>query len=135
MTKQELDNAVAAYLDQHSEDYEDVINDLSKTIKNYYDEQERQKKAAKAAAIESCRDDLIIALVDYVEILLDTKFTDDEYKEYCEEIEKAVKSVEDDLTTVLKLTTASKKSKEAKAPVKHSSDDQILKDFFNSMIG
>jgi hypothetical protein len=134
MTKQELDNALAAYLDNAGAGYEDVIEDLTKSVKNYYDQRDARRQEARAAAIENNRDDLIVALVDYMEVLLDTKFTDNEYKNYCEEIEKAVKDVENDLTTLLKLTRASKKPKETKAPVKHNSDNQILKDFFNNMM-
>ena len=135
MTKQELDKAVAAYLDNANANYEDVIEGLTKSIKEYYDKRDARRQAARAAAIESNRDDLIIALVDYMESLLDTKFTDNEYKNYCEEIENAVKDVENELTTLLKLTRASKKPKETKAPVKHNSDDQILKDFFSNIVG
>jgi len=134
MTKDELEKTLAAYLDNAGAGYEDVIEDLTKSIKDYYDKKEATRRhEARAAAIESCRDDLIISLVDYMEALLDTSFTKNEYENYCEEIENSVKDIEDDLTTLLKLTRVSKKPKETKAPVKHSSDDQILKAFFNSI--
>lgn len=129
MTKQELDNALAAYLDSAGAGYEDVIEGLTKSVKDYYDKRDARRQEERAAAIEACRDNLVISLVGYMEALLGTLFTDNEYKNYCEEIENAVKEVEDDLTTLLKLTKAPKKSKETKAPVKHKSDDQILKAF------
>jgi len=133
MTKDELEKALAAYLDDVGAGYEDVIESLTKSVKDYYDKRDARRQEARAAAIESCRDDLVISMVDYMEVLLDTSFTDNEYKNYCEEIENAVKDVEDDLTTLLKLAVASKKPKETKTPVKHSSDDQILRDFFSKI--
>ena len=133
MTKDELEKALAAYLDSAGAGYEDVIEDLTKSVKDYYDKRNARRQEARAAAIESCRDDLVISLVDYMEALLDTSFTKNEYENYCEEIENAVKDIEGDLTTLLKLTKASKKPKEAKAPVKHNSDDQILRDFFSKI--
>jgi Mg2+ and Co2+ transporter CorA len=135
MTKTELEKALTAYLDDAGAGYEDVIEGLTKSIKDYYDKKEdARRQEARAAAIESCRDDLVVTLVDYMEVLLDTSFTNNEYKNYCEEIENAVKDIEDDLTTLLKLTRASKKPKETKAPVKHTSDDQILRDFFSNIV-
>lgn len=133
MTKDELEKALAAYLDNAGAGYEDVIEGLTKSVKDYYDKRDARRQEARAAAIESCRDDLVISLVDYMEALLDTSFTKNEYENYCEEIENAVKDIEDDLTTLLKLTKASKKPKDTKAPVEHNSDDQILRDFFSKI--
>ncbi len=133
MTKDELEKVLAAYLDDAGADYEDVIEGLTKSVKDYYDKRDARRQEARTAAIESSREDLVLALVDYMEALLDTMFTNDEYDNYCEEVDNAIKDIEGDLTTLLKLTRMSKKLEETKAPVKHSSDDQILRDFFNSI--
>ena len=83
MTKDELEKALTAYLDDAGAGYEDVIEGLTKSIKDYYDKKEdARRQEARAAAIESCRDDLVVTLVDYMEVLLDTSFTNNEYKNY-----------------------------------------------------
>ena len=78
MTRQELSDAVAAYLDQHDENYDNFFKELSKTV---YDELERKKAAEKKRkeGIVEQRAILVEAILAYVEILLEEELEEDEY--------------------------------------------------------
>lgn len=131
MTKTELEAAVAAYLKDNAETYEDTINDLSKTIKNFYDKKEQEE--IKNEQIEAARKNLVYAILDYME-----GFTGDipteKYNELYADTDQAIREVEPDLAKLFSLIQFNRE--EVKKPkIKSTSDDDALRSFLRDIIG
>ena len=132
MTKQELDKAVAAYLDENEDKYEDVISSLSASIKDYYDKKEAKEKAISKAKITAAREDLSLAATDYVDAIYGG-MSEEEYDAVNENILKAITDCEAELIKILptiKKFNAEKATKEMK---RKRSDTEILNDFFSRL--
>ena len=126
MTRQEMNDAVAAYLEQHEESYEDVINSLSKVIRNYYDERERKKKQAEARRkkiIDESRNVLIITILDYIQSVTDEEMSKEEYEETYKMIDDILKKeVEPAISKFKKLIQLDK------------SDEEVLLNYVKGLI-
>ena len=126
MTRQELNDAVAAYLDQHEESYEDVINSLSKVIRNYYDELERKKKQAESRRkkmIDESRCVLVVTILDYIQTITDAELSAEKYEKTYEMIDNILKEeVEPAINNFRKLRQLGK------------SDEEILLDYVKKLI-
>lgn len=126
MTRQELNDAVAAYLDQHEESYEDVINSLSKVIRNYYDELERKRKQAEARRkkiIDESRNVLVVTIIDYVQSITDEDMSREEY-------EKTYKMIDD----ILKKEVEPAINKFKKMLQLDKSDEEVLLNYVKGLI-
>lgn len=126
MTRQEMNDAVAAYLEQHEESYEDVINSLSKVIRNYYDERERQKKQAEARRkkiIDESRSVLVTTILDYIQSITDEEMSKEDYDE-------AYKMIDD----ILKKEAEPAISKFKKLLQLDGNDEEILLNYVKGLI-
>ena len=132
MTKQELDNAVAAYLNENEEKYEDVISSLSASIKKYYDDREAKAKALAKANITAAREDLALAATDYVEAIYG-EMSEEEYDDVYENILKAITDCEAELMKILPTIRKFNAEKATKETKKKKTDAEILNDFFSRL--
>ena len=130
MTKQELDKAVAAYLDENEEKYEDVISSLSASIKEYYDE--REAKALAEANIAAAREDLALAATEYVEAIYGG-MSPKEYDEVNNNILKAITDCEAELVKILPTIKKFSTEKTTKETKKKKTDSEILDNFFSRL--
>ena len=100
MTKTELEAAVAAYLKDNAETYEDTINDLSRTIKDFYEKKAQEE--IKNEQIEIAREDLITAILDYMECFTG-EIPKEKYDELYADTDQAIREVEPELAKLFSL--------------------------------
>ena len=133
VTKESLEKYLEEYLKNNQADCDDMIRDLSATIRSYYDKARKQEeeKRKREVAIKEARIDLIAAAADYIDALAGGSYTDDEYEILCKDIETGIKEVESDLIKIFsfkkKLAQVEKTKKSA------GTDDEILRNFFGSL--
>jgi hypothetical protein len=132
MTKQELDNALNAYLNENEDKYEDVISSLSASIKKFYDEKEAKAKAISKARITAAREDLALAATDYVEAIYGG-MSEKEYDAVNENILKAITDCEAELIKILPTIKKFNEEKATKEMKRKRSDTEILNDFFSRL--
>ena len=124
MTKEQINNYLLQYLKDNSKNYNDTIQELSDTIRSYYDKLEQQKKEQEQIVINA-RKELALAVSEYLEALAGTQMSDEEYRKIVKETYDAIKDVEPDIKKLFNLSKSIKKSA--------GTDDEILRKFFGGL--
>ena len=135
MTKTELEAAVAAYLTTNEATYEEAIDGVAKAISVFYKKKEKEeaKNEHKNEQIEIARDDLITAMLDYMECFTG-EIPEEKYNELYADTDQAIREVEPDLAKLFSLIKFDRN--EVKKPeTKSTSDDDALRSFLKSIIG
>jgi len=124
MTKEQINNYLLQYLKDNSKNYNDTIQELSDTIRSYYDKLEQQKKEQERIVMNA-RKGLAYAMGEYLETLSGTEMSDDEYKKVIKETYDAIKSIEPDIKKLFNLSKTIEKGA--------GTDDEILRKFFGGL--
>ena len=124
ITKEQIDDYLMQYLKDNSKNYNDTIQELSDTIRNYYDKLEQQKKKQEQAVADA-RKDLSFAIGDYLEVLTGTEMSDTEYTKVIKETYNAIKNIEPDIKKLFNLSKTIEKNA--------GTDDEILRKFFGNL--
>lgn len=108
ITKEGINDLFLEYLKQNQPEYDDVIANLTDTIRGYYDDLEKKKQAEKEKRerfISELRSNVAEAATDYMNVLYGG-FKDEEYKAVYEALINALVESEKD---IIKLFSAMKK--------------------------
>ena len=99
ITKEGINDLFLEYLKQNQPEYDDVIANLTDTIRGYYDDLERkkqQKKEERERIIRELRNNVAEAATDYMNALYGG-FKDEEYKAVYEALIKAIADSEKEI--------------------------------------
>jgi hypothetical protein len=108
ITKEGINDLFLEYLKQNQPEYDDVIANLTDTIRGYYDNLEKRKqkeKEERERVIRELRNDVVEAATDYMDALYGG-FKDEEYKAVYEAL---IKAIADSEKEIVKFFSAIKK--------------------------